>query len=357
MSSPFSKDPLFEIDVRQWTSCDGIDHAMTHVSEPQEVSCFSRDSNRIITYGSRVQLCSFREPEKNVNLGDNIETYVSKSVNNAPVETIIEALQHCDYNIDEQADIITYRNNLNKIGGCPYNTRDEWELDCCLVNSKSVYLEVRHTGSNTFNEEHKRFMYYGYRFEALCTGTSHEPVNANSEFCSITRLRIANHRILLSSEIDCTMGHPKSLDKPTRSYAELKTMRVLRNDRDFANMYKYKFPKFWLQSYLAGVPRIALGLRTDSGELVDVKHLHTHNLHREASDFFTRTRWRGERWNPFVSVNFIDYVLNKIRRVCNENPGVTIRVRFDPGTRKITGLSLNPSDVDLSARVKRVLRS
>lgn len=344
--------PLFQINVREWKSHSAAKVRSTHVSEPREVASFSRNNAREISFGSREQLHKFYEPDLNVNLGDGIETFVEKSTGSAPVETIIEALQHSDYNINENADVVSYRNNLNKIGGTPFNHRDAWEIDCCR-HGNTVFLDVKHTGGGAQNDAHKRFMYYGYRFEALCTKTSDEPVNANSEFCSIARLRIGNHRILLSSEIDCTGGDAMNTENALKSYIELKTMRVARSDRELCSMYRYRFPKYWLQSYLAGVPTIALGLRTDSGELVGVKRLETQRLPREAREFFNQSRQPGY-WDPFLSINFIDVLLGSIQRVCCEHPTATVSVRYDPHQGLVQAFRLGANESDLTHRIAKV---
>lgn len=340
---------LFSIDVRSWTRRGEAHASNTHVSEPREVAYFSRDGHRNVKFSDRSQLLSYVEPALHVNLGEGYDTFIPKSTTGAPVETIIQALNSIRFDFAEQADFVTYRNNLNKIGGSPYNKRDEWELDAVMVGG-TVFLDVRHTDDQPRNDDHKRFMYYGYRFEALCTGTENEPVNANSEFCSISRIRIANHRILISCEIDCTLGDPSITENALRNYIELKTMRCVRNDRDISNMYRYRYQKYWLQSYLAGVRNISLGMRSDDGEVLEVRRLNTHELHREARTYLQShgVRWF---WDPYVCINFVDYVLSYVRRACATAAGSTVRVRYDPKAGTITGTYAPQSEVQLRTRV------
>lgn len=342
---------LFDIDVPAWVSSSGADNAKTHVSAPFEVTCYSRDETRRVMYGSRAQLCTFSQPQLKVNLGEKYDTFIRKADEQAPVEPILKALVAKSFDLESQADIVTYRNNLNKIGATPYENRDDWELDCALVG-RTVYLDIRKVRDDSSDPQQQLFQYYGYRFEALCTGMNEEPVNANSEFCSISRIRIANHRIVLASEIDCASGRVASGGNPLHGYIELKTMKAVDTDRALNNMYQHRFLKYWLQSYLAGVPTIMLGIRSGSGELLHVKHLRTHDLPREARHHFQRTRARN-RWDPFVCVNFLDCVLASIRQACHDRPGSTIRVRFDAATKHITATLVTGPGEGLSPRIMR----
>ncbi|PXF49538.1 Decapping nuclease DXO-like [Gracilariopsis chorda] len=337
------------IDVRRWMESDASRSTKLHISEPREVACFSRGADRKVQYGDRRELKRYREPALNSNLGDKLDCFVPKADEMANVDTIVEALEHDGYNRMEEIDVVTFRNNLNKIGGTPYNKRNDWEIDCAMVGN-TVFLDIRKIDEDKPNPYAFRFMYYGYRFEAICTGAEEELVNANSEFCSVARLRLGNHRIIMSAEIDCTTGDPKNVDNPVRSYLELKTMREVRSDKELGNMYRHRFPKYWIQSYLAGVRHIALGLRSDDGELLAVKRLETHRLHREAREFFNERRMRG-CWEPFACLNFIDFVLDNIRRACGRQPGSTLRLRYNAKTDIIEGDFLRDDESHIGARM------
>lgn len=41
---------------------------------------------------------------------------------------------------------------------------------------------------------------------------------------------------------------------------------------------KYKYPKWWVQSLLGGIPRIVVGYWTDSGMLQELRTFQTHQL-------------------------------------------------------------------------------
>lgn len=342
-------DIVFELDVLHWKSQREARQAGLHVSEPVQVTCYSRDSDRKVDFGSREQLAQFNYPKLGSDLGEKIEQFREKSEGDFGVEPVVGALRSVNYDIEQLADVITYRNNLNKIAGTPYNGRDEWEMDCVKVDN-SVFLDVRKLDEGRQpNAMHKRFMYYGYRFESLCTNSADKPTCANSEFCAIIRLRMGRHRILFGGEIDCQK--PAQGENPLKSYVELKTMREPRNERDFQNMYRHRFLKYWIQSYLAGVRTVVLGYRDDGGILRNFEEFETASFPRLARKHLTppedHRQFRGNAqgpWEPFMCLNFLNLVLTQVRRICAEHTGRTVRIRFDPQKKRLVGRLVQDSD-------------
>ena len=131
--------------------------------------------------------------------------------------------------------------------------------------------------------------------------------DASSEFGLLLRTRIAQHRIYLGAEVDCydaqlaTKGSrgaasgsgsgggsggqaqqagqqaqqvqqvgpqaPQQQQQlplpPLGALLELKTYRLPSRPQQQRSIHRYRHPKWWLQSFLAGVPRLALGARDD----------------------------------------------------------------------------------------------
>lgn len=56
--------------------------------------------------------------------------------------------------------------------------------------------------------------------------------------------------------------------------------------------------KYWIQSFLLGVPKIIVGFRTRDGILVDVKEIETHNIPQ------TVNSKPNPAWNADMCVNF-----------------------------------------------------
>lgn len=241
-----------------------------------------------------------------------------------------------------------------QIGGCPYNTRDPFEFDAVRVG-RTCFLDIRKLDEPPPAPHHRRFMYMGYKFEALCSAGVHEnaPVNANSEFCIAVRLRIASHRIVLMAEIDAEMQSSAATPEVSNkgSYVELKTTKKPQNARDVHTLHQVKYQKWFLQSYLAGVPTIVAGLRDDNGVLVGVDHICTRSLSRTASE----SAGGKPAWQPFVCINFIEYVSEQIRRVCGEHHGQTIRFVYDPKQGRLTARLL-VGDASFAAKLQDVLQ-
>jgi RAT1-interacting protein len=335
---------LCEIDVRAWSKSESAASTLTHVSEPYEVACFSRFPDRSIAYGSRQQLKRFKDPPMNATLAAGFASYIPKNEPDAGdgVLPVVEMLQHAGFDVDTQADIISYRNNLNKIANTPYNTRDPWEIDAVQVG-RCVYLDIRHLPEPPPDHRLQLLRYQGYKFEALCTEghSSTGVVDANEEWCAAIRIRIGNARIVISSEIDAEMpsaGGPH--DPKKNSFVELKTTRMARTNRDYANLYS-KYQKWWVQSWLAGVRTIFVGIRDDAGNLIDVEHLSTRTLPRIAKDGMKRISLPGREsvmaFDPMCCVNFIEYVCEHMRRCCGEWPGRTVRFAFNPRSGILSG--------------------
>lgn len=108
--------------------------------------------------------------------------------------------------------------------------------------------------------------------------------DASSEYGALVRSRLAQHRLLIDAEIDCfdpaAAGQlPPAEERqqapggqqqkrqqqppPLSSYIELKTYKLPQHPGQQRTLHRHKHPKWWLQSFLAGVPRLALGGRDD----------------------------------------------------------------------------------------------
>ena len=322
-----------EFDVDSWTpSPDNVP-----IKRPEEVACFSRNADRTILYGSRSKLAKYQEPLLGSNLKRGIDKYVEKRADDTEpsgVEPVVRALRKSGFNIVEGATIVTYRNNLNKIAGTPYNFRDAWEIDStCVIENGPTFLDVRKLDDGRGEDaRQKEFMYMGYYFENLCTGAADQIVDANEEFCSILNLQLGDQKILLAAEIDC---------EENGKYKELKTMREPRNQRDENNLFRHRMMKYWIQSYLAGVPEVVVGMRDDSGILRHVEIFDTFSMPQLAQEKLPSFQ---KVWHSKTILNFLHSVLSRIRNVSQRHLGKTIRIRYEPNEKMIFMRVLDESD-------------
>ena len=151
----------------------------------------------------------------------------------------------------------------------------------------------------------------GYKFETLSTlphpwgQTSREfiesrpsqPVNNAQQYCSVVRTGIGNTTLCLGGEVDCLWDvKPRTPSSPIH-WVELKTSVDPRTDRDAVN-FERKLLKYWIQSFLLGVPKIVVGFRSRDGVLVRVEEMET-----AAIPGIVKRR-RAPLWDGDVCINF-----------------------------------------------------
>jgi RAT1-interacting protein len=89
---------------------------------------------------------------------------------------------------------------------------------------------------------------------------------------------------------------PKTPGDPI-NWVELKTTAEIRSERDKDN-FERKLLKFWIQSFLLGVPKIIVGFRSRDGTLINTQEL-------ETSSIPATVRQRGRAgWDGNVCINF-----------------------------------------------------
>jgi len=115
-------------------------------------------------------LPTYSRPQLPVNLNEGFPAAYTPKPEGAPspVDAIIEAARSTS--IDwTHFDVCTYRNNMNKILLTPM-AKDGWELDFCFDSrAETLFLDIVPGPPATFRDADK-FTYYGYKFEAVCTG-------------------------------------------------------------------------------------------------------------------------------------------------------------------------------------------
>ena len=127
----------------------------------------------------------------------------------------------------------------------------------------------------TLTEHRLRTEYWGYRFEAECVvdapttsskrseldGRQGRGVTLDEEYCSVVSFRVGCFNVILGAEIDAISPQDATGKKQQDRYVELKTCRMLYNERDRFNFERHRLSKWWVQSYLAGVNTVIVGFR------------------------------------------------------------------------------------------------
>lgn len=212
------------------------------------------------------------------------------------------------------AEIITWRGVLTRILGTSFDHRTDWSMVGCLRNGILFIEEERLVKVQSGKE--KMATYWGHKFENLCLVPHdlppHEvqslsvrretPVNANSEFDIVVKTKLGKYRFVIGAEID-------GVDESGKEYIELKTTKQIRNAWD-QSIYNDKLMKYWLQSYLAGVPKIIVGVRDPKGRLRNFETIETSQIPRTV---------RGRvAWDPaailLMGEMFFDWLYEQLNR-------------------------------------------
>jgi len=154
--------------------------------------------------------------------------------------------------------------------------------------------------------KHEATMYWGYKFEQYATKSrkeDEETVNTNCAFCSVVKTRFDNHKILMVGEVDCSENGHVGLP----NYIELKTSKVMVSDKDNYNFMKFKMLKFWVQSFLIGVPKVIVGFRDDKGIVQKVEEFPVATIPKKL---------KGKNaWNPNTLFHFFNEFLQWLRGI------------------------------------------
>uniref|UniRef100_A0A6B2LB30 Decapping nuclease n=1 Tax=Arcella intermedia TaxID=1963864 RepID=A0A6B2LB30_9EUKA len=204
-------------------------------------------------------------------------------------------------------DVLTFRNNLNKIMATPYSS-NKWEVEIFKIH-QFVFLGVISLDSNS----NPKFVYWGYKFEQYCTATSkeelNEVVNPNNQTFIVGRTKIGQNRILFGAEMD-------SLEPNSSGYnfIEIKTNRIIDNAGSSRSFQRHKLLSIWIQSYLAGVDKVFIGYRDDNGIVRNVNFIKTTDIPAMVNQI----------WDPSVCITFTNAVINMIKDNTQHNKQYTL---------------------------------
>lgn len=160
-------------------------------------------------------------------------------------------------------------------------------------------------------------------------------VSNKAQYCSVVRTGIGKTIICLGGEVDASMtaqpppppprGGPRPItrrcaglisrglacpvwdSKPAVpgapiNWVELKTSAEICSDRDL-DAFERKLLKFWIQSFLLGVPRIVVGFRSRDGTLLKLEEMETAGIPA------TVQRRGRAGWDGNACINFASALL------------------------------------------------
>ncbi|KFG80953.1 Protein RAI1 [Metarhizium anisopliae] len=326
------------------------------VKRPKEFACFSYDENHEFRLDDS-SMKYYYTPQLGADLSKGFEKFQKLDDSgdehlDSLLKTILAHERETGKKID--ANVVTWRGMMTKIMAALFEQQDGFEMNATLYQN-CIFIEENNEYKlqSRAKENHRGprrgpplevMQYWGYKFETLSTlpkiwaetsreyieNRENQIVNNKEQYCSVVRTGIGKTVLCLGGENTTLTRKPVWDSKPQTgqpiNWVELKTTAEIRSDHDMDNFHR-KLMKFWIQSFLLGVPKIIVGFRTRDGVLVDVKEIETHNIPQ------TVNSRQGARWNADMCVNFAGEFLEFLQSTINDE-GVW-RIRRHPASPTI----------------------
>lgn len=132
----------------------------------------------------------------------------------------------------------------------------------------------------------------------------------------------------MGAEVDCCEKDSRS--KPPNNYIELKTTRHMQHYKQKMNFARFKLLKFWGQSFLAGLPKIVVGLRDDDGVVHELKTYKTLEIPSHCKEY-------PNHWDPNICMNFLNTFLTWLKDiVVIDDKNVVYMLNFEHPFQRVT---------------------
>ncbi|KAI0366228.1 RAI1-domain-containing protein [Pilatotrama ljubarskyi] len=302
--------------------------------QPTGLLTFSYTPQRVLEFTDSA-LRYYVDPPPGADLRYGYERWIKRPEERTRLDGLLRAVERIMQKADASTGpgsgakwlkdiaVVTWRGIMTKILTAPYEDRDRSEFNAMYVNG-TLYVEEHLSDARLVEKEHlapkqRLQTYYGYSFESWCTSskpgvperTDGHPVgwggdvDTNVQWCSVIKTKLGDNRLLVGGEVDCvrdgfTPGRTDTL-------VELKTSMAIRHGDDEARFEK-KLLKFYMQSFLLGVPEIVVGFRTPAGRLTTTQTFKTIQIPR-------LVRGKPGAWDPQVCLSWGQHFLSTLKSV------------------------------------------
>ena len=127
----------------------------------------------------------------------------------------------------------------------------------------------------------------------------------HAQYCSVVRTGIGTTNIILGGEVDGVWDAKPTNPSQGVNWVELKTTARPNNTSGSMLTYERKLLKYWIQSFLLGVPKIVVGFRNQQGILVGQEELETRKIPGNVK------RVGQSSWDGNVCINFTAALLER----------------------------------------------
>ncbi|KAL2268675.1 hypothetical protein VTJ83DRAFT_3521 [Remersonia thermophila] len=301
------------------------------VKRPREFACFSYDKDHAFRLDDS-SLKWYYPPILPADLSKGADTFVKHDDSiDEHLDSLLATIQSYEQQKGEAIDahIVTWRGMLTKIMAAPYDG-DAFEMNATLYRG-SIFIEENHAFKQQKQQQENNrprrngfssslMSFWGYKFETLSTlprpwgeisrdyieNRDNEVVNNKEQYCSVVRTGFGNSIVCIGGEVDAIWdAKPENPGEPI-NWVELKTSAEIREARDQVN-FDRKLMKYWIQSFLLGVPKIIVGFRTQKGILTRIEELQTMNIPKEVQ------HRRLVSWDGNVCIKFTSLFLDWLR--------------------------------------------
>ncbi|KAH7318536.1 Dhp1-interacting protein Din1 [Stachybotrys elegans] len=324
------------------------------VKRPKEFACFSYNEN----FEYRLDDSSLRyyyTPRIGADLSKGFEKFrKADESKDGHLDSLLKTIKAHEQDVGKRIDanIVSWRGMLTKILAAPFEQFDGFEMNATLYQG-CIFIEenFEHKVKSRANEDRGKprrgpplevMQYWGYKFETLATlpkpwgetprdyieNREEEVVDNIAQYCSVVRTGIGKAVLCLGGEVDAVWdSKPRETGAPI-NWVELKTSAEIRGPGDLEGFHR-KLMKFWIQSFLLGVPKIIVGFRTRDGILADVQEIETHRI-PETVNAKPNPKWNADMCVNFAAV-FLEWLMETINdegvwRICRRPQSPTIEV-------------------------------
>lgn len=308
---------------------------------PKIRGCYSLDSER--NYHPDLSQLRYlvipRERNARFNLNKGFEQFVDKSPTFDQDEKIDHLLKFIETHFDQLKtpngegdkvlpfDFVCLRGALLRTMMAPF-TNEDWTI-CAICLKGTIYLFTCVKEQADYPDKAK-FVHWGCQFKnyMFAKGPNMEndgdvPANSNEEFCVTFSSLINDISVFYGVKVD-GVESDTVVDEENQTLngvklAEVKTNRIVTNQRNVRERYSMKALKWYCQEYLIGVEDVYIGFRDARGIVKEVVKLRIDELPRDAVGL----------WNKNACLNFLESFLQFVKKVIQDESDPNVAWLFD----------------------------